>query len=120
MKILVVDDSKSIRSLIDFSLDEFQELQIVEGIHGADALNRLDEHDFDLILSDVNMPIMNGIEFTTECRKRGITCPILILTTESESSMKAKGKAAGANGWIVKPFQPEALIKTIRKFIDLV
>lgn len=119
MKILVVDDSKSIRSLIDFSLSDFETIEITEAENGKVALELTEDNIFDLIITDVNMPEMGGIEFTTRCRKENsVTCPILILTTEDEDHMKRKGKSAGANGWIVKPFAPESLVETMRKFID--
>lgn len=120
MKILVVDDSKSIRSLIDFSLSDFEQLEITEAENGQVALDLARTHDFSLIVTDVNMPVMGGIEFTSKCRSElSLTCPIIILTTEGEDHMKKRGREAGANGWIVKPFVPESLIETIQKFIDI-
>lgn len=116
-KILVVDDSNSVRSMLNFLLQS--EYEVVEAENGQVALDRANESEFDLILSDVNMPVMDGIEFITELRQLDDyqLTPVLVLTTESSREMKTKGKNAGATGWIVKPFQPEDLMKMIKRVL---
>lgn len=92
---------------------------VVEAVDGVDALKKAKEQKFDCVLTDVNMPQMDGIELIKELR--GLTeyqfTPLLMLTTESGVEKKQQGKAAGATGWIVKPFKPEQLLKTIDKVI---
>tara|TARA_B100002049_G_scaffold229110_1_gene204413 strand:- start:156138 stop:156500 length:363 start_codon:yes stop_codon:yes gene_type:complete len=118
MKILVVDDSKSIRSLIDFSLSELPDVELTFAEDGLDAIEKLNTLVPDLILTDVNMPHMDGITLTSKCRQElSITCPILILTTEGDRKKKNAGKSAGATGWIIKPFAPEKLKSVIQRFL---
>ena len=114
--ILVVDDSTSMRQMIKFSLESAGHT-ITEAGDGKAGLQVAKMGQFDLILTDVNMPIMNGFEFSTEVRKlpNFKFTPILMLTTESDNEKKGLGKAAGVTGWIVKPFQPEKLIATVNK-----
>lgn len=116
--ILVVDDSVSMRSMVSFTLKS-EGYQTIEASNGQEALEQAQSGSFDLIISDVNMPVMDGITFCREVRKIGSYkfTPILILTTESSTDMKAQGKAAGATGWLVKPFSPEKLIATIKRVI---
>lgn len=92
--------------------------EVVTAVDGQDGLAKLaDEASFDCILTDVNMPNMDGITFTGEVRKieRYAKTPIIIVTTESQGDKKSAGKAAGATGWIVKPFQPDQLIGVVQK-----
>jgi two-component system chemotaxis response regulator CheY len=91
----------------------------VEAKDGQDGLNKAKTDTFDLVISDVNMPIMDGITLCTELRKLP-SCkfvPILMLTTESSGDMKQRGKAAGATGWLVKPFNPDKLLATIKRVV---
>lgn len=116
--ILAVDDSPSIRAMVQFALEsDGHEVLLAED--GLEALKAAKEHQFDAVVTDVNMPNMNGIDLTRELRKlepyRFI--PLLILTTESSTERKQEGKAAGATGWIVKPFDPEKLTQTIRRVL---
>ena len=115
-KILVVDDSSSMRQMIKFSLESAGH-SITEAGDGKQGLSAAQVGQFDLILTDVNMPVMNGFEFSREVRKlaKFKFTPILMLTTESDGDKKMEGKAAGVTGWIVKPFQPEKLIATVNK-----
>ena len=115
-KILVVDDSTSMRQMIKFSLESAGHT-ITEAGDGKAGLQAAQNGQFDLILTDVNMPVMNGFEFSKEVRKLSNFkfTPILMLTTESDGDKKMQGKAAGVTGWIVKPFQPEKLIATVNK-----
>lgn len=116
--ILVVDDSASLRNMVTFTLKQAG-FDIVEAGNGQEALTKARGGKFDLILSDVNMPVMDGITFCTEVRKLPAFkfTPVLMLTTESSDEMKQKGKTAGATGWLVKPFNPEKLLSTIKRVI---
>ena len=117
--ILVVDDSNSMRQMVSFTLKEAG-YKTVEAENGQVALNLAKSQRFDAVISDVNMPVMDGITLIGELRKlpNYKFTPILMLTTESSSEMKSKGKAVGATGWLVKPFKPESLITTIKKVIS--
>ncbi|MBN2521224.1 MAG: response regulator [Bacteroidales bacterium] len=114
--ILVVDDSESIREVVKFTLEN-NGYQVLLGTDGADALDFFDGRGIDLIITDLHMPKMNGIEFIKEVRKKNeyTGIPILFLTTESQLSKKIEAKQAGATGWIVKPFVPEKLISALGK-----
>ncbi|MFP8965274.1 response regulator [Pokkaliibacter sp. CJK22405] len=116
--ILVVDDSASLRSMVSFTLKQ-QGHTVTEADNGRDALSKIQGNKFDLVLTDVNMPIMDGITLCAELRKLPAFkfTPILMLTTESSSDMKQKGKSAGATGWLVKPFNPDTLISTIKRVV---
>ncbi|MCP4598001.1 response regulator [Neptuniibacter sp.] len=116
--ILVVDDSASLRGMVTFTLKE-QGYDVVEAADGKQALLKAKTGKFDLILTDVNMPGMDGITLCSELRKlpNFKFTPILILTTESNADMKMKGKTAGATGWLVKPFNPQKLLATVQKVV---
>ncbi|ODC03279.1 two-component system response regulator [Terasakiispira papahanaumokuakeensis] len=115
-QILVVDDSASVRQVVSMTLKNAGH-QVVEAVDGRDALNKLDSHRFNLVISDVNMPNMDGISFIKEMKKKSDYrfTPVLMLTTESEASKKAEGKAAGAKAWLVKPFKPDVLLSAVSK-----
>lgn len=117
-KILAVDDSKSMRQMVAMTLKSAG-FDVTEGEDGVDGLNKAKAVHFDLVLTDINMPNMNGIELTRSLRAlpayKGT--PIICLTTESSDEMKAKGKQAGATGWIVKPFSPEKLLATLERVL---
>lgn len=117
-KILVVDDSNTIRDMVSFTLKSAGH-QIVEARDGKEGLDKAQRESFDLIVSDVNMPIMDGIEMCIQLRKLPMYkfIPILILTTESSVDTKMRGKSAGATGWLVKPFNPEKLLSAIERVI---
>jgi len=117
-KILVVDDSNSIRDMVSFTLKSAGYVT-TEARDGQDGLAKAKSNSFDLVISDVNMPIMDGITLCTELRKLPSFkfTPVLMLTTESSIDMKMRGKAAGATGWLVKPFNPEKLLATIKRVI---
>tara|TARA_R110001599_G_scaffold159052_1_gene346048 strand:+ start:70519 stop:70887 length:369 start_codon:yes stop_codon:yes gene_type:complete len=116
--ILAVDDSGSLRQMVVFSL-RAAGYQVVEAIDGEDGLEKAKSQNFDLVLTDQNMPRMDG--FSLIRALRGLPAyqktPILMLTTESSDEMKAKGRAAGANGWLVKPFDPQRLTEVVKKVI---
>lgn len=114
-KILIVDDSNMLRDMVKYALNEGGYPDIVEAVDGVDALAKAKTTSFDLVVTDINMPNMNGFELITELRKLSVysKIPILTLTTEKNDDMKARGKQAGATGWIVKPFVPEQLLKAV-------
>ncbi len=116
--ILAVDDSPSMRKMVSFTLTGAG-YQVVEAVDGQDALEKAEAHDIDLVLADQNMPRLDGVGLTRKLRDlpRYKTTPILILTTESSEQMKQAGRAAGATGWLVKPFDPNRLIEVIQKVL---
>lgn len=117
-KILAVDDSASMRQMVTFTLKGAGH-EVLEAIDGREALGVAKKGPVDLVISDVNMPNMDGITLIGELRKLDTYkyTPILMLTTESSGDKKSEGKAAGATGWIVKPFNPDQLIATIKKVL---
>ena len=117
-KILIVDDSESIREVVSFTLEN-EGYNILSAVDGKDALNHLDGNPVDLIITDLHMPNMNGIELIKEVRTMEAykRVPILFLTTESQAAKKMEAKEAGATGWIIKPFVPAKLIAAINKVI---
>ena len=116
--IMTVDDSTSVRQMVSFTLKEAG-YDVIEACDGKDALTKLAGNALNLIVTDLNMPNMDGIELIRNVRQdaRHKFTPIIMLTTESQSEKKMEGKAAGATGWIVKPFQPEQLVSVIKKVI---
>ena len=116
--ILAVDDSASMRQMVSFTLKSAG-YNVVEAVDGQDAWEKAGGRSFDLVLTDQNMPRMDGTSLTKKLRENPQfkTTPILILTTESSDQMKQAGRAAGATGWLVKPFDPNKLIEVIQKVI---
>lgn len=116
--ILIVDDSESIRELLGSTLESFG-YKVVKGINGQDGLKQLENSNVQLIISDVNMPVMDGIEMVKEIRSKAAYkyVPIIMLTTESQLEKKTEAKNAGATGWIVKPFDKDRLLNVIKKVI---
>ena len=116
--ILAVDDSASMRQMVSFTLKSAG-YHVVEAVDGQDAWEKSVGHDFDLVLTDQNMPRLDGIGLTKKLREnpKFKATPILILTTESSDQMKQAGRSAGATGWLVKLFDPSKLIEVIRKVI---
>ena len=116
--ILAVDDSASMRQMVTFTLKGAGH-DVVEACDGQEALDKAKTQQFDLVISDVNMPVMDGITLIKELR--ALTeykfTPLLMLTTESGDDKKSQGKTAGATGWIVKPFNPDQLLATIKKVL---
>jgi len=117
-KVLIVDDSISMRQMVSFTLREGG-FDVVEAEHGQDALDKLKTAVVDLIITDLNMPVMDGITLIQNVRKHPAmkSKPVLMLTTEGLAAKKEQGKAAGATGWIVKPFDPEKLLATIARVL---
>lgn len=116
--ILAVDDSPSMRKMVSFTLNAAG-FQVVEAVDGMDAFEKAQSQSFDLVLTDQNMPRLDGLGLTRKLREhpKFKLTPILMLTTESSDLMKQAGRAAGATGWLVKPFDPARLIEVIKKVI---
>ncbi len=117
-KILIVDDSSSIRQMVGLTLKGVGH-EIVEAVDGRDALDKAKAGGIDMVVTDLNMPNMDGITLIKELRALPAFkfTPILMLTTESQGSRKQEGKAAGATGWMVKPFKPDQLLGIVKKVL---
>lgn len=115
---LVVDDSATMREMVSYTLKQAG-FEPLTGGNGQEGLDQLKGQAVDLIITDLNMPVMDGLAFITAVRAREEYkfTPILMLTTESQADMKSKGKQAGATGWLVKPFNPEMLLQVIGKVV---
>ena len=116
--VLTVDDSASIRQMVAFTLKSAG-YEVVEAVDGEDGLNKARSKSADLVLTDQNMPKMDGLSLIKTLRglPQYRSTPILMLTTESSDAMKAAGKAAGATGWLVKPFDPQKLLEVVKKVL---
>lgn len=116
--ILIIDDSASVRQVVNISL-KGAGYEVIQAVDGQDALTKLNGQKIHLIISDVNMPNMDGITFVKEAKKLAAYkfTPIIMLTTESQEGKKLEGQAAGAKAWIVKPFQPAQLLGAVSKLI---
>jgi two-component system chemotaxis response regulator CheY len=116
--VLTVDDSASIRQMVAFTLKSAG-YEVVEAIDGDDGLNKAKSKSADLVLTDQNMPKMDGLTLIKTLRTlpQYRSTPILMLTTESSDAMKSAGRAAGATGWLVKPFDPQKLLEVVKKVI---
>lgn len=116
--ILAVDDSASMRQMVSFTLKNAG-FNVVEAVDGQDAWEKSSQRDFDLVLTDQNMPRMDGLTLIRTLRglPQYKATPILMLTTESSDAMKTQGRAAGATGWLVKPFDPQKLVEVVKKVI---
>jgi two-component system chemotaxis response regulator CheY len=116
--ILAVDDSGSLRQMLSFILKDAG-YGVIEAVDGQDGLDKAKRQTVDLVLTDQNMPRMDGLSLIKALRgmKNYQSVPILMLTTESGDDMKAQGRAAGASGWLVKPFDPARLTEVVRKLI---
>ena len=117
-KILICDDSVSMRRMLKLTLKQ-ENYQVIEADNGLSALELAKEEPFDLIITDVNMPELDGLSLVRELRTlpQYQFKPILLLTTESAPEKKKMAKAAGATGWLIKPFDPEKLLAAIRKVL---
>lgn len=114
--ILAVDDSASIRQMVAFTL-KGAGYAVIEAVDGEDALQKAKTHSVGLVLTDQNMPRMDGLSLVRSLRRLPgyRAAPILILTTEADEAIKSQGRAAGATGWLVKPFDPQRLLEVVRK-----
>ena len=117
-KILAVDDSISMRQMISFTLRE-NGYEVVEAVDGQDAISKAQNQSFDLIFTDQNMPNVDGLTLIQLLRvlPEHEKTPILMLTTEASDDMKKMGRAAGATGWLVKPFDPQKLLDVVKKVL---
>ena len=116
--ILVVDDSATMRQMVSFTLKQAG-FGVVEAVDGQDGLDRLDAGRVDLIITDLNMPRVDGVAFIRGLRGRPTTkfTPVIMLTTETQESRRQEGRAAGASAWMVKPFHPNKLLAVIGKIL---
>jgi two-component system, chemotaxis family, chemotaxis protein CheY len=116
--ILTVDDSASIRQMVAFTL-KGAGYDVIEAVDGKDALSKLNGKAVNMILTDLNMPNLDGIGLIRGVRSNPSYkfVPIVMLTTESQEARKLEGKSAGATGWIVKPFKPEQLVAVVKKVL---
>ncbi len=117
-KILAVDDSASVRQMVSFTLQSAG-YEVADAVDGQDGLAKAGQGKFDMIITDLNMPNLDGIELITAVRRLPgyAFIPILMLTTESQPEKKDAGRKAGATGWIVKPFNGEQLVAVLRKLL---
>ncbi|OQW90222.1 MAG: two-component system response regulator [Rhodoferax ferrireducens] len=114
--IMIVDDSASMRRVVGIAL-KGAGYDVLEGVDGRDALSKLTGQKVHLIISDVNMPVMDGITFLKSVKQMPAYkfTPVIMLTTESDESKKREGQSAGARAWVVKPFQPERLVDAVQR-----
>ncbi|HEU5443210.1 MAG TPA: response regulator [Steroidobacteraceae bacterium] len=117
-KILIVDDSSSVRTIARTALRE-RGYEVIEAANGKEGLEKLSADRVHLVVSDVNMPVMDGISFLKELKSRPTSkfVPVIMLTTEAGEDKKQEGRAAGAKAWIVKPFQPATLVDAVSKLV---
>lgn len=115
---VILDDSSSMRDIVSYTLQQGG-FQVLTAENGQEGLKHLDGRPVSIIITDLNMPVMDGITFIREARARNAyrATPILMLTTESQDAKKAEGKAAGATGWIVKPVDPTKLLQVVAKVL---
>lgn len=115
-KVMTVDDSRTMRDMVTFTLKSAG-YEVVEAADGQQAMTAIAANKVDLVITDLNMPVMDGLTLIRKLRAIPAhrTLPILMLTTEADDKKKAEGRAAGATGWIVKPFNPEKLVSVVQK-----
>jgi two-component system, chemotaxis family, chemotaxis protein CheY len=118
-KFLIVEDSPTMRRMISFSLRRFRNAQIIEAVDGLDALRKLATDKVDLILTDINMPVMDGLKLVSMVRQDASlrNIPIIIITTDGAEEDRERGLALGANAYIAKPIQSSHLIRTISELL---
>jgi len=116
--LMTVDDSASVRQMVSFTLKRAG-YEVVEAVDGKDGLSKLAGAKVNMIITDLNMPNMDGIEMIRNVRAMAQYkfIPIILLTTESQNDKKKEGKKAGATGWIIKPFKPEQLLAVVKKVL---
>ena len=120
LRFLIVEDSPTMRQLISFSLKRFKGCKIVEAVDGVDALKKLQTEEVDIILTDINMPVMDGLKLVTLIRQNPKLkhLPIIIITTEGAREDRDRGLALGADAYIAKPIQSSSLLKTITDVLE--
>lgn len=116
--IMIIDDSRSLREVVRIALASAG-YEVVEAADGREALERLGDRRFHLIICDVNMPVMDGISFVRHVKQlpRHRFVPIIMLTTETRENRKWEGQQAGAKAWVVKPFRPEQMLQAVAKLV---
>jgi two-component system chemotaxis response regulator CheY len=116
--IMIVDDSASLRQVVSIAL-RGAGYQVLEACDGKDALAKLTGQKVHLIISDVNMPNMDGISFVRTLKQSSLYkfTPVIMLTTESQEAKKQQGQAAGAKAWVVKPFKPEQMLNAVQRLV---
>ena len=117
---LIVEDSPTMRQLLAFSLRRLKDCRIIEAVDGVDALKKLMTERVDLVITDINMPMMDGLKLVTLIRgnARTKTLPIVIVTTEGAEDDRKRGLALGANAYVPKPIQPSVLLKTVAELLE--
>ena len=117
---LIVEDSPTMRQLLAFSLRQLKDCRIIEAVDGVDALKKLTTERVDLVITDINMPMMDGLKLVTLIRgnPRTKTLPIVIVTTEGAEEDRKRGLALGANAYVPKPIQPSVLLKTVAALLE--
>ncbi|HMV36171.1 MAG TPA: response regulator [Turneriella sp.] len=116
-RILAVDDSEPMRQMVEQTLRSGGH-ETVLAVDGKDALEKFRAGEFDLIITDINMPVMDGYEFTRVVREFDDQTPILALTTEGEQAKRTSGQEAGVDGWIVKPFKPAQFLAIVKQILE--
>jgi two-component system, chemotaxis family, chemotaxis protein CheY len=118
IRIMTVDDSASMRQMVSITL-KGAGYDVVEATDGRDALEKMESYSIHMLITDINMPNLDGIGLVRKVRSHAVYrfIPIILLTTESQGSRKQEGKTAGATGWIVKPFKPDQLLNVVKKVI---
>jgi len=119
LKVLLADDSGVMRKIILRSLNALEITDVTEAVDGAEALEFFNAESYDLVLSDWNMPNMNGLELVQAIRKTGSTVPVFMITTESDQSQVLKAISAGASNYLVKPFDQETLLDKLQKYVTV-
>ncbi len=119
-RLMVVEDSAAMRGLIASILGQLKDAEVIEATSGFDALRRLPREKVDLIVVDINMPDINGLELLSFVRKnpQHATTPVVIVTTEGSEEDRRRGMALGANAYLVKPFAPEALLAVVKGLLE--
>ena len=117
--VLIVEDSQSTRSLVATALEEIPGLNLIEASNGFDALKTLPNHKFDVIITDINMPEINGLELLRFIKDHPVhhDTPVVIISTERSEEDRARGLKLGASAYITKPFSPEEIVRTVRQMI---
>lgn len=117
MRILAIDDTKTLLSLLCLTLKNAGH-EVASAENGEEGLAAFDQFKPDVVITDLNMPVMDGIQFTRACRQRpaGQNTPIIVLTTENGAEIKAEGRRAGASAWMVKPFEPTTLLGLVARY----
>lgn len=115
-KVLAVDDSEPMRKMVGLVLGSAG-YEVALAPNGAAALEMLKAGEFDLLVTDINMPVMHGVDLIGHARRLDAELPILALTTEGQEAMRKRGQDAGANGWVLKPFKPHSFLGTVKELL---